>query len=702
MSIEQTSVSNPVVRENEISSKRSAWSETQGSATGSKDGQLSSFWDKAFLGAQKLFGIEKAGRSDLSKNEESLREEEEYRDRADNRLDNRRLDTTPGFGNSGFSRISVSIRREGPPELPELAPVQRLGDKRTEMSNARDKWADQRVEDSRLENDARRDRIEDQDEDSDSYRAEAKTADLSSIAPQEIAKMASNTLGGDRQVVDRQSLKAEEGFVGINSAKLNLNMSTNLATNSLEESAVKGQSPIEAIEEVSLGGIRRLPSDGHDPVKPVFEGPEGGKGERGRNMTAEVRKASDSKTAAPSRHSALGRDANLISADSLTIDAEKAKQNISTLIDHSKAANSNKSGPMLSGGSLQSTQSVSTSNSAESLVEKEGGSDGEGKSVDNSKNTNPKSQAPQSARQEVVKPIISAANSVGTVRTEPSQSKKGEISLVGSVARISENALISNRPGIVNQGTPTGLGPVSAGLNASSGESQGLNPLRGPSEKVLAKQEVESPQKGNVLAKSSGTTAKGDGVQGIQLNGSDNSGSSKSSFAAKAQAVSYSTKSTEETKEIYTALSKSVDRLVSSKSDTVSLRINFDQGGSMALRVSMDSGQVNTSMQTDLPGLESLIKSSWSEFAHEQNQKGLKLNVPQFTTGDSENSKNEHFMSFDQKGGQSKGEASNESKTNGGRRSSAANRQQADTVSSDNAEDSSDDLKTEQEFKTYA
>ena len=123
----------------------------------------------------------------------------------------------------------------------------------------------------------------------------------------------------------------------------------------------------------------------------------------------------------------------------------------------------------------------------------------------------------------------------------------------------------------------------------------------------------------------------------------------------------------------------------------------------MALRVSMDSGHVSSAMQTDLFGLESLIKSSWSEFASEMNQKGVKLNPPQFTNFDSDSFKNEQFMNFDQKGGSAKGGHHSEAKSNGGRRSDHSNRQQSDSLNPESSESvSGDKLDSEQELQTYA
>lgn len=704
MSIEQTSVSNPVVRENEIGSKRSAWSETQGSTTGSKDGQLSSFWDKAFIGAQKLFGIDTVTRNDLRESEESLIEEKERKSVAERRFESRRLNATPGFGNSGFGSLSASIRRENQSELPARAEVAKIADDRSEISRAEERLQDQRVQDSREEQDELLDLNEELEDDSESRDHKAKTAGPLPTSSMELAKIASKGTSGIQQTVDKQLLEENIGLVGANSAKSGLNMSTNLKTNSPEETVPNVQSPLKAVEEVSLGGVRRLPSEGLEPSKSGLEISRGtGKSKvlDGQNAVGDAGKTADLKSTAQStgtRQESAAKDAG-----SLTIDAEKAKQSLSAILDHARSANSSKIGQANSSAPIQASQSGNGTNLVETPADRDAGGDAGSKSGDVSKSASSKSSANNFVRQDTARPTVNPSSSIVSDTAVTSESRRVETRTVGNVSRPSGVNSISGKVGLTNQSVSVGTSSVSAGVSTRGNGSVPQNPLDTPVERSLGKQEFESALKGSAATKSTGVSSKADGVQGIQLAGNDTSGSGKSSFVAKAQPVSFASKSVEETKEIYTALSKSVDRLVSSKSDAVSIRINFDQGGSMALRVSMDSGHINTAMQTDLPGLESLIKSSWSEFASDLNQKGVKLNAPQFSSLDSENSKNESFMNLEQKGGQSKGESSGNSRTDGSRRTNLSNRQPADDTSSDSTEVSSDgDLNTEQELKTYA
>ena len=647
MSIETKSVSNPVVRDSEISSKRNIWSKTQGSETGNKDGQFSSFWDKAFVGAQKLFGIDAAERNVLSKSED-LEAEEERRHDTEWRSENRGLNSTPGFGNRSLNRIAISIRRENSNELPSMAPAGRSMDQRLERSAVDDDWYERRIMDIRADEDSNRERIDELEDESESKDHTAKTAAPLEMAPLDLANFTLKNEGERRQSVEGQQVRKPEMSIGINSARSDPNMSTNLATNSSEETASIVRSRLENVEEVSAVAVRKVFNDGEKPIETGLENSKRAgeyRGPNDRNLKVGRDIGGDPKgvSGTLSRNNVGSKD-----VDSLVIDFDKAKQNPTAVHETAKSANSSKVGQGVTSGHTQSNLSGPLAHSSEVPVEKEAVIDLARKGADATKQSQMRSQSNSSAQSDVTKPNLSPAFNSGQTTSD-------------------------------------------------------INQPKSPVDRSLGKQEVEAALKGTAPTKSSRTTSKADGAQGVQLAGNDVSVSSKSSFTAKAQPVSYASKSADETKEIYTALSKSVDKLVSTKIDAVSIRINFDQGGSMALRVSMDSGHVSSAMQTDLFGLESLIKSSWSEFASEMNQKGVKFNPPQFTNFESDSSKNEQFMNFDQKGGSAKGGHYSEAKSNGGRRSDHSNRQQSDSLNSESSESvSGDNLDSEQELQTYA
>ena len=647
MSIETKSVSNPVVRDSEISSKRNIWSKTQGSATGSKDGQFNSFWDKAFVGAQKLFGIDAAERSELSKSED-LETEEERRQDTELRSENRGLNSAPDSEYRSLNRIATSIRRENSDELLSMMLADWSMDQRLERSAVDDDWYERRIMDIRADEDANRKRIDVLEDDSELKDHTAKTAASLKLGPSNLTNFALKNKEENRQNVEGQGLRKPEILIGINSAMSNPNMSTNLATNYSEETASILPSPLENVEEISTVAARKVFSDGEKLIETGLENskrvgeyrtPNDLNLKVGRDIEGDTKGVSGTR----SRNNVASKD-----VDSLVIDFDKAKQNPTAVHETAKSANSSKVGQGVTSGHTQSNLSGPLAHSSEVPVEKEAVIDLARKGADATKQSQMRSQSNSSAQSDVTKPNLSPAFNSGQTTSD-------------------------------------------------------INQPKSPVDRSLGKQEVEAALKGTVPTKSSGATSKADGAQGLQLAGSDVSVSSKPSFTAKAQPVSYASKSADETKEIYTALSKSVDKLVSTKIDAVSIRINFDQGGSMALRVSMDSGHVSSAMQTDLFGLESLIKSSWSEFASEMNQKGVKLNPPQFTNFDSDSFKNEQFMNFDQKGGSAKGGHHSEAKSNGGRRSDHSNRQQSDSLNPESSESvSGDKLDSEQELQTYA
>ncbi len=117
--------------------------------------------------------------------------------------------------------------------------------------------------------------------------------------------------------------------------------------------------------------------------------------------------------------------------------------------------------------------------------------------------------------------------------------------------------------------------------------------------------------------------------------------SRRAEAAGKASQTSYVSKTAAEVKEVVATLTKSIDRLVTDKSGAMNLKINFEGGGSVKLRISMEGGKVSTSMQTDVVGLEAAIKANWGELANDWNQKGVKLAAPQFQN--SEGSKDSSF-----------------------------------------------------------
>ena len=108
MSIDPTSAPIPVARNENSSSSENRRSESQGSATGSKDGQFGSFWDRAMTGAQKLFSRASLFESDRSEKNAP----QESGSKAKNttfECENDIFSVVPGFASSGLHRFSSAF-----------------------------------------------------------------------------------------------------------------------------------------------------------------------------------------------------------------------------------------------------------------------------------------------------------------------------------------------------------------------------------------------------------------------------------------------------------------------------------------------------------------------------------------------------------------------------------------------------------------
>lgn len=162
----------------------------------------------------------------------------------------------------------------------------------------------------------------------------------------------------------------------------------------------------------------------------------------------------------------------------------------------------------------------------------------------------------------------------------------------------------------------------------------------------------------------------GESSQSFSVESASSASTRKSQASVKAQGTSYASKTSEEVKEVYKALSKGIERMQNLKQDVVNVRINFDQGGSLSLKLNMDNGQLNTVMQTDLNGLEGVIKSTWGDLAGDWAQRGLKLNAPQFTQATGEG-KGDASQSFDTDRHQAGTESGNQREGRGQRSGSA-------------------------------
>lgn len=259
-------------------------------------------------------------------------------------------------------------------------------------------------------------------------------------------------------------------------------------------------------------------------------------------------------------------------------------------------------------------------------------------------------------------------------------------------------------------GTQTGLSGVTAGQGLASNAM-----ARGAQQGGAQNQDSGDPasSKDFSAALKQTTGAKGaekpsaDGAQSFDAKVDAATSNRRSEAASKARQTSYVSKTADEVKEVVATLTKSIDRLVTNKAGAMNLKINFEGGGSLSLRVSMDGGQVSTSMQTDVVGLEGAIKANWTELASDWNQKGVKLNTPQFQNSETAKGSFDDLNEFaskqdrqaDARNGEGRGQSSNgRSATSRGFSNGSPDGVEAETVSSN----SSDEVVSDKELKTYA
>lgn len=77
-------------------------------------------------------------------------------------------------------------------------------------------------------------------------------------------------------------------------------------------------------------------------------------------------------------------------------------------------------------------------------------------------------------------------------------------------------------------------------------------------------------------------------------------------------------------------LHAALERLISRGQEQLAVTVRFEQGGSLSLKLTLREGGIATHMQSDVPGLEDALRSAWSSFAQDWNQRGIKLAAPSF------------------------------------------------------------------------
>lgn len=257
------------------------------------------------------------------------------------------------------------------------------------------------------------------------------------------------------------------------------------------------------------------------------------------------------------------------------------------------------------------------------------------------KPTAPRPAAPaHSASTEGAKPSVSQPSQASVADSAPKQGaaveepiqthfKGAELPVVSLRAQAPSSPAPQAQPASSNAaaGALAGANGLAAGSGAGGAAGSHSGGAGSEGEQKAA---VAGTSSASAAASKGADKSGSDGVQAFDAKLAGAEGSRKSQAAAKAQTTSYVAKTADQIKEVYAALSRSIDSLAGGKPGEMNLRIDFQQGGSLTMKVSMEGSQVTTRMQTDLPGLEGMIKANWGELAADWGAKGVKLVVPQF------------------------------------------------------------------------
>ena len=663
MSIVPTSAQIPVARNENSSSSENRRSESQGSATGSKDGQFGSFWDRALTGAQKLFSRASLFESDRSEKNAP----QESGSKAKNttfECENDIFSVVPGFASSGLHRFSSAFTSYIREDAREKGSSELTASAKYVSSQDRTNPADE-VSHDILEHEERT------RENSVSYDEE-KSADRKPTNPPIPTPNVSSMRNENLLSIDNQELTDILEKVGINSAKHAADMSSKLQNSNLP----------------TLPGSASRDLEGH--MMAVMELGEGhSKSQNGVSLIhqqALQNQKSGSNTA--------------IARKSLSPALDSVQNAKSSAIGQASQGNANLSSPTTSQSSLTDHPNVKTldfeSGGTRENDEKNSRQESRSSPVSMSRSEAPNASrhAPVSGDSTTVETNASKRNAEA-IESHLNRGPRGADASVRSVNSGLQTPSVENAPK-----KPGGIACSNFGLETTRPVEAG-NQLRF-GEKV----DGDIAKSGELSRKAS--RSKGDASQGLSDGESPSASKTRISGLIKSQQSGYASKSTSETKQVYEALVKSVDRLFANKNDSISVKINFDGGGMLKLRVSMDSGRVNSIMQTDLSGLESIIKSSWTELSNELNQKGIKLNTPQFSNSESQGNRESATYDSLNREANSEGGGSGDSERNrtegplsDDSRQSTLSKDRKEAIG-DTDEASQQVVADDQELKTYA
>ena len=660
MSIDPTSVPIPVARNENSGSSENRRSESQGSATGSKDGQFSSFWDRALTGAQKLFSRASLFESDRSEKNASQESGAKLKNTTFERGNIDPFSMVSGFASSGLHRFSSAFVSSIPRDTPGKGSLEL----KISETMASDKLVSQRDR-TEAADELSHDILGHEEGTSESHLSdeEEKSADRQPANPPIAAQNVRSIRNENLLIVDNKELTDRSDKVGINSAKHAADMSSKLQNSNLP----------------TLSGSASPDVEGHVmAVKELGEGHS--KSQNGKS-------------------------------ESLGFDLARARKSLSTALDSAQNAKSSATGQASQGNANPSSLATSQSSltdqaTAKTLDFESGGIRG---NEEKSSRQESRSSSVSMSRSEAPKASSHAPVSGDSTTVETNASKRNAEAIESHLNRAPSGADASSRSANARLQTSSGQNASNklsgiVGLNYGSETSRPVD--AGNRLRISEKVDGDVSKSGELSLKAS--RSKGEASQVLSIGESLPVSKTRVSSFIKSQQSGYASKSASETKQVYEALVKSVDRLVANKNDSISVKINFDGGGMLKLRVSIDSGRVNSIMQTDLSGLESMIKSSWTELSNELIQKGIKLNAPQFSNSESQgNRESPTYDSLNREANPEGGEPKDSKKSRTGDPLSGDSRQSSLSKDRKEAIEDTDEasrqvVADDQELKTYA
>ena len=81
-------------------------------------------------------------------------------------------------------------------------------------------------------------------------------------------------------------------------------------------------------------------------------------------------------------------------------------------------------------------------------------------------------------------------------------------------------------------------------------------------------------------------------------------------------------------------VNRMADQMAARSQNRLSFTVRLEDGGNIRIRMTSDQGEIRTSFQTDLPGLEAALRQQWSQFSQDAQDRGMRFQSMAFTSAD--------------------------------------------------------------------